>query len=150
MGQVVTAVTMCVGAGALLMSTQYRIGSLSKPGPGLWPAALAGALVALCLSILLVPGLADQGTEWSMSRRHWGRLAAAVAPLLGFVPAMVLMGSSLAIGLLAAYSLRVVHTTSLRYALAWAVVFAVAIQLIFVQGLNVPLPTGLLFGGESA
>lgn len=146
----VIAVTVALGAVALAMSAGYQIGSLSRPGPGLWPAALAVVLMMLCVGLLLVPGLAASGASPTMSRQQWSRLASAVAPLLVFVPVMMLLGSSLATGLLAMYWLVAVYRRSLRYSAIWAVVFAVALQLVFVQGLNVPLPGGLLFGGDGA
>ena len=145
-----TAAPLCLrlfAAVLLTTSLTYTVGSVSKPGPGMWPALVSVLVMCLCLTLLLVPRLGAAAEE-RLGPAQWRTLATAVPPLLLFPPLLVVGGTAVAIALLGFYWLRVPYRCSTRYAAIWAVVFTVAIDTVFILGLAIPLPRGLIFGGD--
>ncbi|MCO4252081.1 tripartite tricarboxylate transporter TctB family protein [Pseudarthrobacter raffinosi] len=145
----VTLGIMAVAGAVLVISLGYNLGSLVQPGSGLWPATLAVVVMILCVVLILVPGLdAEMESHEAVTTwQQWRTLAFAVIPLLLFAPLMVMAGTSVAAALLAFYWLKVLHRCSIRYSLIWAAIFTVAVNLIFILGLGIDLPAGLVFGG---
>lgn len=144
---VVTLAIIAVAAAALAISLGYHVGDATAPGAGFWPAIVAAVVVVLCVVLLFTPHV-DSDSNQPLEKRQWRLLAFAIIPLLLFAPLMLVVGTPLAAAMLAFYSLKLLHGCSTRYSLLWAVILSVAVYLIFILGLGISLPVGLIFGGS--
>ncbi|MET3174631.1 UNVERIFIED_ORG: putative tricarboxylic transport membrane protein [Arthrobacter sp. UYCu721] len=142
----VTLAIMAVSSAVLVISLGYRVGNATAPGPGLWPAAIAAVVLVLCVVLIFSPHL-DADSNERLENRQWRLLAFAIIPLLLFVPIMLVAGAPIASVLLAFYSLKVLHGRPTMYSVLWAAILTVAVYLIFILGLGISLPVGLIFGG---
>jgi putative tricarboxylic transport membrane protein len=136
--QVVGAlVGIAVGIGAATLAFSYGLGSLREPGPGLWPFIVSVLIAVLSVSLLIVGrGLTDSE---AFTRSSWLPLAGIVTfvafgfllPLTGFeIPAL----------LLCVIWLRFLGGESWRNTAVISVVTVAVFYLLFLYGLQIPLP----------
>lgn len=98
-------VLMALGGFAVVSGIGFDIGSLDRPGPGLWPAALGGALVLATLAFVVFN---RDGKEGAFGSELWNAglvIASIVAFILLFehvsffvASAVLLLGTQLAAG----------------------------------------------------
>lgn len=136
------AVAACVGA------AQHEVGTLSSPGPGLFPLLLGVVLGVLSLLILvrdLQARLAAAPSVPSGGVAAFGKeiicvLLALVAYSLLLIPLGFIITTFVVFGFL----LRFVTKQKWYLAVVWAAVLAVGAYVIFDVFLRVPLPQGVL------
>ena len=133
-GALVALAFGAVGAG---LSLKYGLGTLRRPGPGLWPFIISGAIVVMAL-VLLVVGRKLHDTE-AFSRSSW----LPVVGLLTFVALGLLMpvtGFEIPSLLLCAVWLRYLGGESWRSTVIVSVCTVTAFYFLFLYGLRIPLP----------
>ncbi|MCO1653786.1 tripartite tricarboxylate transporter TctB family protein [Pseudonocardia humida] len=130
-------VPLVIGAGGLALSLAMGLGSVTAPGPGLWPAIVCAGLVAMSV-VLLVGGRRFHDAEALTS----GTLPVllAVATLLALVLAMPYVGFELPTVLVAFVWLKVLGREGWLLSTVVAVVLTAVLWLLFVQLFDVPLP----------
>ena len=135
------AIFVAIGTGFVVGSLRYDLGTPLRMGPGYFPLLAGGVLAVLGLAII-VKGLIA-GELISFGTIPWRSVVAIVAALLffgltirglGFVPTVAVTALITA---LASYRIR------LLTAVAVAAGLTVLCVLIFIVGLQLPLP---LFG----
>lgn len=131
------AILASLGAGAVLWAITFDVGSLDRPGAGLWPVTLGGALTVGAVVFLVVN---RDGKEGVFGREQIDA-AIAIASIVAFIvlfqyvhfvpAALVLMaGCQLAAG--ARRPLQIALTCVLATAAAWVLFFV-------VLGVSLPL-----------
>jgi putative tricarboxylic transport membrane protein len=141
--QVVAAVVVLVlGIGGAVLAYGYGLGSLRRPGPGLWPFAVS-VLIAMLAVLLLVVGRglddAEKFTRSSLLVLTGGATFVGLGlllPIIGFeIPAI-------ALGII---WLRFLGGESWRSTIVISVATTVAFYLLFLYALKIPLPHLLAF-----
>jgi hypothetical protein len=127
------------GAGAMIFSLGYPIGTAAKMGPGYFPFALGAILAALGLWVLA--GSLRRGAD------PQEKPALKIKPAVLVLSAVLLFSLLLRpLGLVAATGLLVVvaraagHESRLKETLASAAVLAVVVFVVFVFFLEFPVP----------
>jgi putative tricarboxylic transport membrane protein len=136
--QVVGAlVALGLGLGGAVLAYGYGLGSLRRPGPGLWPFIVSLALIALAVA-LLIGGrhLADsEAFSRSSLQPAIGLLTlvalGALLPIIGFEIPSVLM---------CAIWLRFLGGESWRSTAVISVCTTAAFYILFLYVLGIPLP----------
>lgn len=136
--QVVGAlVALALGVGAALLAYGYGLGSLNKPGPGLWPF-IVGVVIAVMSAALLVVGHRLTDSE-AFTHSSW-------QPAIGLVTFVVLAYLMPVIGFeipslaLCIVWLRFLGGESWRSTVVIGVATTAAFYLLFLYGLRIPLP----------
>lgn len=133
-GRICIALIAAIIAGAVWQSYGLGLGSLSAPGPGLWPFAVSAVTFALCI-VLLVIGATWARTEPGGQRWVISSIAAfivycAILPVLGFVLASIPA---------AFFFTRVIGNGGWTSSIATGVLAPVGTYYIFSELLGVPL-----------
>jgi len=130
-------VTMAIGVAGMVLSLGYGLGSLTDPGPGLWPFAVSVAVTALSLAQVAFGRRAPDTEKFTRSSALTGLgvlsliALAALLPVIGFeVPSLVLM----------VVWLRFLGGESWRMTAIVSVVTVAAFYALFVLALAIPLP----------
>jgi putative tricarboxylic transport membrane protein len=141
--QVVAAVVVLVfGIGAAVLAYGYGLGSLRRPGPGLWPFAVS-VLIAILAVLLLVLGRrlddAEKFTRSSLLVLVGGVTFVGLGlllPSIGFeIPAVALC----------IVWLRFLGGESWRSTIGISVATTAAFYLLFLYALKIPLPHLIAF-----
>lgn len=141
--QIVPAVVVLVfGIWAAVLAYGYGLGSLRRPGPGLWPFAVS-VLIAILAVLLLVVGRhlddAEKFTRSSLLVLTGGATFVGLGlllPVIGFeIPAV-------ALGIV---WLRFLGGESWRSTIIISVATTAAFYLLFLYALEIPLPHLLAF-----
>jgi putative tricarboxylic transport membrane protein len=130
-------VTLAVGVAGMALSLGYGLGSLTQPGPGLWPFAVAVAVTALSVAQIVFGRRAEDTEQFTRASALTGLGVlsllglAALLPVIGFeVPSLVLM----------VIWLRFLGGESWRMTAVVSVVTVAAFYALFVLALSIPLP----------
>lgn len=136
------AVPVVVGAAAAWLSLRLDIGSLTDPGPGLWPLIVSGLLVASGAGLLVTVRRAG-GTE-AFTR---GAVAVAAAAVGLFVYAVLFehIGFEIPTVLLLAAWMRFLGRESWTTSALVPIAATSAAYAMFILGLGVPLPHLIAF-----
>lgn len=130
-------VGIAIGVGGGMLSFAYGLGSLSEPGPGLWPLVVS-AVIAVLSAVLLVAGRGLTDSE-AFTRSSLLAIAGMVSfvafglllPLTGFeIPALALC----------VIWLKFLGGEGWRNTVVISVVTVTAFYLLFLYGLRIPLP----------
>jgi putative tricarboxylic transport membrane protein len=141
--QVVAAVVVLVlGIAGAVLAYGYGLGSLRRPGPGLWPFAVS-VLIAILAVLLLVAGRrlddAEKFTRSSLLVLAGGATFVGLGlllPIIGFeIPAIALC----------IVWLRFLGGESWRSTIVISVATTAAFYLLFLYVLKIPLPHLLAF-----
>jgi hypothetical protein len=136
------AVGIAIGVGGAVLSAGYGLGSLSEPGPGLWPFVVS-VLIAVMSAVLLLVGRGLTDAE-AFTR-------SSVLPVVGvftFVAFGVLMpvtGFEIPALALCVIWLKFLGGESWRNTVIISVVTVAAFYLLFLYGLRIPLPHLIAF-----
>ena len=141
--QIVAAlVVLAIGIGGAYLAYGYGLGSLRRPGPGLWPFAVS-VLIALLAIMLLVVGRhlddAEKFTKASLLVLAGGATFVGLGlllPTLGFEIPAILLGI---------VWLRFLGGESWRSTIVISVATTAAFYLLFLYALKIPLPHLLAF-----
>ena len=134
---VAALVTLAVGVLGAVLAHGYGLGSLRRPGPGLWPMACATLVIALSLVLLLI------SRGWTDSERF---TRSSILPAVGLLTFVVLgflipvIGFEIpALGLCIVW-LRFLGGESWRSTLVVSVGTVAAFYALFLHALRIPLP----------
>jgi hypothetical protein len=130
-------VTLGIGILGAVLAYGYGLGSLRRPGPGLWPMVVSVLIIALSVVLLVVGrGLTDTERFSRSSALPLAGLATFVAlgfllPVVGFeIPALALC----------IVWLRFLGGESWRSTIVVSVCTVAAFYALFLYGLRIPLP----------
>jgi hypothetical protein len=136
--QVVAAlVVLALGLGAAVLAYGYGLGSLRRPGPGLWPFVVSAFIVVLAV-VLLAVGRGFDDTE-KFTRTSLLVLVGG-ATFIGLGVLMPVVGFEIPSILLAVVWLRFLGGESWRSTIVISVCTTVAFYLLFLYALSIPLP----------
>lgn len=136
---------LALGLFGIVEARKLGLGSLTDPGPGLWPLVVASIVVASAAILLVVDNRADY-EAWS---GRSARILGGVAGMAVYIVAFSYLGVAIATALLLAVWLRVFAGESWRSTIVLTVAGTAALYLIFAVLLNVPFPEGILVGGAA-
>ena len=130
-------VTLALGVLGAVLAYGYGLGSLRRPGPGLWPFVISAVIIALSVVLLVVGRRLTDSEQFSRS---------SVLPLVGlatFVGLAFLLpviGFEIPALLLCIVWLRFLGGESWRSTIAVSVGTVAAFYALFLYGLGIPLP----------
>ena len=134
---VAALVTLAVGVLGAVLAHGYGLGSLRRPGPGLWPMACATLVIALSLVLLLI------SRGWTDSERFTRSSilpAVGLATFVGLGFLIPVIGFEIpALGLCIVW-LRFLGGESWRSTLVVSVGTVAAFSALFLHALRIPLP----------
>ncbi|ASR34762.1 hypothetical protein BAY61_06965 [Prauserella marina] len=137
--QNVIAATVPLVAGVLAAIAAWRLGlgDLSDPGPGLWPLVVSVAMVVV--AAVLVIKSSPTGAEERFNRDSV-IVVVGVLSLLGYAALFEQVGFEIPTIALLVLWLKVLGRESWLVTVVVSVVASAAIYLLFITGLEVPLP----------
>lgn len=141
--QVVSAAfVLLIGLAGAWLSYGYGLGSLRRPGPGLWPFIVACLVVVLAV-VLLVVGRHLDDTEKFTRSSVLVAVGAATFVALGFL--LPVIGFEIPAVLLGIVWLRFLGGESWRTTIVVSVLTTAAFYGLFLYALSVPLPHLIAF-----
>jgi putative tricarboxylic transport membrane protein len=136
--QVVGAlVALAIGVLGIILSLDYGLGTLRRPGPGLWPFVVSAVIAGLSVAVLVVCRHLDD-TE-AFSRSSLLPLAGA-ATFVGLAVAMPTIGFEIPSLLLCVIWLRFLGGESWRSTVVVSIATVAAFYFLFLYGLSIPVP----------
>lgn len=130
-------VAVVVGVGGAVLAYGYGLGSLRRPGPGLWPFVVSAVIVALALALLVVGRRLDDAEAFTRS---------SLLPVVGLVTfvgigaLMPVIGFEIPSLALCVIWLRFLGGETWRSTVVVSLVTVAAFYLLFLYGLRIPLP----------
>ena len=135
-------VALAVGIGGLVLALDYGLDSMRRPGPGLWPFAIAVVITVLSLALLVV----GRRLEDSVSVSRASVLPAiGVLTFIGLAVLMPVIGFEIPSLVLCAVWLRFLGGESWRSTALVSVGTVTVFYFLFLYGLSIPLPHLLSF-----
>ncbi|MDP4502212.1 tripartite tricarboxylate transporter TctB family protein [Nonomuraea turcica] len=134
---VAALVPLVIGVVAALMSWNLGVGSLSAPGPGMWPLVVSVAMVVV--AAVLVLQSRPRGDEERFTK-DVVTVAIAAASLIAYAFLFELVGFEVPTIALLVLWLKGLGRESWRVTAVVAVVATAALYLLFITGLGVSLP----------
>ena len=134
---VAALVTLSVGLLGAVLAHGYGLGSLRRPGPGLWPMVCSLLVVAFSVVLLVI------SRRWTDSERF---TRSSVLPGVALVTLVVLgfllpvIGFEIPALLLCVVWLRFLGGESWRSTVVVSVCTVAAFYALFLYGLRIPLP----------
>ena len=130
-------VGVAIGIGGAALSAGYGLGSLSEPGPGLWPFVVSVLIVMLCVALLVVGrGLGDA----EAFTRASVLTVVGIVTFVGFGLLLPLSGFEIPALALCVIWLRFLGGESWRNTMVISVVTVTVFYCLFLYGLRIPLP----------
>jgi hypothetical protein len=130
-------VGVAIGIGGAVLSAGYGLGSLSEPGPGLWPFVVSVLIVMLCVALLVVGrGLGDA----EAFTRASVLTVVGIVTFVGFGLLLPLSGFEIPALALCVIWLKFLGGESWRNTIVISVVTVTAFYFLFLYGLRIPLP----------
>jgi putative tricarboxylic transport membrane protein len=133
---------LAVGIAALVGAVGLSLGSLTAPGPGLWPFVVALLLAGTALVLVVV----DDPEDYEPFTGGSARIAGGLAGLAVFVAAFEVVGFLLPAFLMLLLWLRVFGREPWGWALGLAVAGSVGLYLLFDTVLGVRFPDDVVSG----
>ena len=130
-------VVLVLGLAAAVLAYGYGLGSLRRPGPGLWPFAVSVFIVVLAV-VLLVFGRTLDDTEKFTRSSLLVLAGGATFVALGLL--LPVVGFEIPAVLLGIVWLRFLGGESWRSTVVISVATTAAFYLLFLYGLKIPLP----------
>jgi hypothetical protein len=128
-------VALATGIAAAFGARDLGVGSLSDPGPGLWPLIVSGVLILSGVAVGLRPG---DGAE-PIGRDAWA-VAVACLSLVAYTVVIRAVGFELPTLVLLAFWLRVLGGEPWPTTIAVSVGITAAVYVVFILALGVALP----------
>lgn len=135
------AVPLALGLFATWASLQLDTGTLTAPGPGIWPLIISVALVVTSVLLLLLP----ESEKEEFTRRSVP-IAVAMVALAAFVVLFQLFGFVLPAALLLLIWLRFLSRETWRSSILVTFVAVASLYVIFAFLLGVPFPFDVVTG----
>ena len=141
--QVVAAlVALAIGIGAAVLAYGYGLGSLRRPGPGLWPFAVSFLIAALAVMLLVVGRHLDDAEKFTRASLL---VLAGGATFIGLGLLLPTIGFEIPAILLGIVWLRFLGGESWRSTIVISVATTAAFYVLFLYVLKIPLPHLLAF-----
>lgn len=134
-------IPLLFGVAAAWASLQLPVGSLTKPGPGMWPLVVSVVLIAGALLVLV-----GTETEQEPFSRQSLSIVAALVLLALFTTLFSLVGFVLPATLMLAVWLRYISKESWKVTLATTIPVVVVLYVLFSFLLGVPFPFDIITG----
>jgi putative tricarboxylic transport membrane protein len=128
-------VALAVGVAAALGARGLGVGSLTDPGPGLWPLVVGAVLVITGAAVAVRPG--DEAE--TIGRDAWAVVVACVS-LVAYTAVIGAVGFELPTAILLAFWLRVLGGEPWRTTVVVSVGVTVVAYVVFILALGVALP----------
>jgi putative tricarboxylic transport membrane protein len=126
---------VAVGIAAALGARDLGVGSLTDPGPGLWPLVVSAVLVITGAVVAVRPG--DDAE--AIGRDAWTVVVACLS-LVAYTTVIRVVGFELPTIVLLAFWMRVFGGEPWRTTVAVSVGVTVAVYVVFILALGVALP----------
>ena len=130
-------VALAVGAGGAVLAYGYGLGTLRRPGPGLWPFLISLVIVALALLLLAVGRHLTDSERFT--RSSWLPLA-GLATFVGLGLLLPVIGFEIPALALCVVWLRFLGGETWRSTILVSLVTVAAFYFLFLYGLRIPLP----------
>ena len=130
-------VTLTVGILGAFLAYGYGLGSIERPGPGLWPLVCSVVIVVLSVALLLISRRWTDSERFTRSSVLPG-VALLTLVVLGFL--IPVIGFEIPALLLCIVWLRFLGGESWRSTIVVAVCTVAAFYALFLYGLRIPLP----------
>jgi putative tricarboxylic transport membrane protein len=131
-------VALLVGVSATCYSyLVLPLGSLSNPGPGLWPLVVSVVILLASLALLIVEG---QGANYERFTARTRLVVLGLISLGLFVILLEWIGFTVPAFLTFVFWLKALGGESWRLTLIVAVLSAAVLHVLFINLLGVPLP----------
>jgi hypothetical protein len=141
--QVVAAVVvLTLGLGAATLAYGYGLGSLQRPGPGLWPFAVSVVIAVLGVVLLVIGRRLDDAEKFTKASFL---VLAGGATFVGLGLMLPSVGFEIPAVLLCIIWLRFLGGESWRSTIVIALVTTAVFYLLFLYALKIPLPHLLAF-----
>jgi putative tricarboxylic transport membrane protein len=141
--QIVAAVVvLAIGLGGATLAHGYGLGSLRRPGPGLWPFAVSVLIAALGIVLLVIGRHLDDAEKFTKASFL---VLVGGATFVGFGLMLPSIGFEIPAILLGIIWLRFLGGESWRSTIVIAVAMTAAFYLLFLYALKIPLPHLLAF-----
>lgn len=135
-------VALAIGVGGMVLSLDYGLDSLRRPGPGLWPFVTATVITVLSL-VLLVTG--RKLTDSVSFTRASVLPAIGVLTFIGLGVLMPLIGFEIPSLLMCIIWLRFLGGETWRSTIVVSVSTVAVFYFLFLYGLSIPLPHLIAF-----
>ena len=141
--QIVAAlVVLAIGIGGAYLAYGYGLGSLRRPGPGLWPFAVSVLITLLAIMLLVVGRHLDDAEKFTRASLL---VLAGGATFVGLGLLLPTLGFEIPAVLLGIVWLRFLGGESWRSTIVISVATTAAFYLLFLYALKIPLPHLLAF-----
>jgi hypothetical protein len=141
--QVVAAlVVVSLGAAAAALALGYGLGSLRRPGPGLWPFVVSALIVVLGVVLLVIHRRLHDAEMFTRSSLL---VLVGAATFLGLGLLLPTIGFEIPSILLGIVWLRFLGGESWRSTIAVSVATTAAFYVLFLYALKIPLPHLIAF-----
>lgn len=141
--QLVSAVVViALGVGAAVLAHGYGLGSLRRPGPGLWPFAVSVMIVLLGVVLLVIGRTLDDAEKFT---RASFLVLVGGATFVGLGLLLPSIGFEIPAVALCIVWLRFLGGESWRSTIVISLCTTAAFYLLFLYALKIPLPHLLVF-----
>ena len=141
--QIVSAlVLLAFGLWAGYRAYSYGLGSLRRPGPGLWPFAVSVMIVGLAVMLLVVGRYLDDAEKFTKASLL---VLVGGATFVGLAVLLPSIGFEIPAVLLCIIWLRFLGGETWRSTIVISVAMTAAFYVLFLYGLKIPLPHLLAF-----
>jgi putative tricarboxylic transport membrane protein len=130
-------VFLVLGVGAAVLAHGYGLGSLRRPGPGLWPFVVSVLIVALSVLLLVVGRTLDDAEKFTKASFL---VLAGGATFIGLGVFMPTVGFEIPSIALCIVWLRFLGGETWRSTIVIALGTTAAFYLLFLYGLKISLP----------
>jgi putative tricarboxylic transport membrane protein len=130
-------VTLAVGVTGAVLAYGYGLGTLRRPGAGLWPFVISTLIVALSLVLLVIGRKLEDSERFTRTSLL---VLVGVASLVAFAALLPTIGFEIPALLLCALWLKVLGGESWRSTVLVSIGTVAAFYLLFLYGLRIPLP----------
>ncbi len=130
----------------LLGGYNLAAGTLSAPGPGLFPRALSSLLAILSIVLLLKSWRIQSAEEESSSteKSRWMKVILALSGLIAYICLLDFLGYLICSFLILILLLRAVEGCTWKSTLTITLSCAVISYVVFARYLGIPLPRGIV------
>ncbi|GAA4727588.1 tripartite tricarboxylate transporter TctB family protein [Nocardioides endophyticus] len=135
-------VLLAFGLLAGYLAYGYGLGSLRRPGPGLWPFAVSALIVVLAVVLLIVGRHLDDAEKFTKASLL---VLAGGATFVGLGVLLPSIGFEIPAVLLCIIWLRFLGGETWRSTIVISVAMTAAFYLLFLYALKIPLPHLLAF-----
>jgi hypothetical protein len=130
-------IPLLIGIGCSVAALQLPLGTLSKPGAGLWPLACGTAAAMASLALLTFRHRLEHPEKFT---RHIWAVGVGVVSLAAFTALMPLVGFEIPLLLLFLLWLKVLGREKWRISILVSVCCTAGFYLLFILGLQLRIP----------